>query len=95
VRDTGTGFDPETDHSSSGLWHIRDPVGGLGGTVELARELTPPMPTVVGAVRRLLSNGTLVETATTLLRQVPGVRRPAGLVPEEGATVGRVWASQS
>jgi signal transduction histidine kinase len=35
VRDTGTGFDPATPHTGSGLAHIRDRVAELGGTVDI------------------------------------------------------------
>jgi signal transduction histidine kinase len=35
VRDTGTGFDPARPHTGSGLRHILDPVGELGGTVDI------------------------------------------------------------
>jgi signal transduction histidine kinase len=35
VRDTGTGFDPARPHAGSGLRHIRDRVGELGGTVDI------------------------------------------------------------
>jgi signal transduction histidine kinase len=35
VRDTGTGFDPATPHTGSGLAHIRDRVAELGGTIDI------------------------------------------------------------
>jgi signal transduction histidine kinase len=35
VRDGGTGFDPAAARTGSGLSHIRDRVGELGGTVEI------------------------------------------------------------
>ncbi len=35
VRDHGTGFDPAAAHAGSGLRHIRDRVGELGGTVDI------------------------------------------------------------
>jgi signal transduction histidine kinase len=36
VVDNGTGFDPAAAHAGSGLAHIRDRVGELGGTLEIA-----------------------------------------------------------
>ncbi|MBS2962067.1 HAMP domain-containing protein [Actinocrinis puniceicyclus] len=35
VRDTGTGFEPTAPHAGSGLAHIRDRAGELGGTVDI------------------------------------------------------------
>ncbi len=35
VRDSGAGFDPAVTHAGSGLGHIRDRVGELGGTLDL------------------------------------------------------------
>jgi len=35
VRDSGTGFDPAAAHTGSGLRHIRDRVGELGGTLDI------------------------------------------------------------
>jgi NarL family two-component system sensor histidine kinase LiaS len=35
VRDNGGGFDPSVPHAGSGLQHIRDRVGELGGTMDI------------------------------------------------------------
>jgi two-component system, NarL family, sensor histidine kinase LiaS len=35
VRDTGTGLDPATPHTGSGLAHILDRVAELGGTMDI------------------------------------------------------------
>jgi predicted NBD/HSP70 family sugar kinase len=50
--------------------------------VELARELALPMPTVVSAARRLVSAGSLVETATA--RALPGAGRPPRVLRPAG-----------
>jgi signal transduction histidine kinase len=36
VRDAGSGFDPASPHSGSGLAHMRDRIAELGGTVDIA-----------------------------------------------------------
>ena len=38
VADDGTGFDPSFPHAGSGLRHIRERVGEIGGTVEIASD---------------------------------------------------------
>jgi signal transduction histidine kinase len=48
VSDTGTGFDPTTLRTGSGLAHIRDRVSELGGTVDI--DSTPGHGTIL-AVR--------------------------------------------